>query len=109
MAYDETLARRVDELLDDEPDLTEKKMFGGLAFMINGNMAVGIGGDSLIVRIGLDAFEAALAEPGVEEFGDSGRPMRGWVLVSPDRLADEPALASWVNRGRGIAKSLPPK
>lgn len=109
MAYDETLARRVASILDDEPDLSEKKMFGGLAFMVSGNMAVGVSGDSLMVRVGAEHYEATLAEPGVQEFGKTGSPMRGWVLVSPNRLDGEPTLESWVDRGRAVAKSLDPK
>lgn len=109
MAYDQALADRVADHLDDEPTLTEKKMFGGLAFLIEGNMAVGVSGDSLMVRVGAENYEAALAEPGVEVFGKTGREMKGWVFVKPSLISEEDKLGSWVDRGRSIAKSLPPK
>lgn len=109
MAYDQTLAERVADHLSDEPTLAEKKMFGGLAYLIDGNMAVGISGDSLMVRVGAENYATALAEPGVEIFGKTGREMRGWVFVKPSLIADESSLGSWIDRGRSIAKSLPPK
>lgn len=109
MAYDQTLADRVADYLAEEPTLSDKKMFGGLAFLIDGNMAVGISGDSLMVRVGADKYEAALAEPGVEVFGKTGREMKGWVFVKPSLIADQAGLGSWIDRGRSIAKSLPPK
>lgn len=109
MPYDENLAEKVREILDQNQDLVEKKMFGGLAFLTRGNMAVGISGDSLMVRVGVDAYQDAMAEPGVDVFGKSGSPMTGWVLVSPSRLSDEPGLMHWVDRGMSFASTLPPK
>jgi TfoX/Sxy family transcriptional regulator of competence genes len=109
MAYDETLAERTAEELGDEPDLSEKKMFGGLAFLINGNMAVGVSGNSLMVRVGPEEYESALDEPGVNVFDKTGRPMRGWVLVSSLSISDSDGLAYWVGRGRKFASALPPK
>ena len=109
MAFNENLAERVRDLLADQPDLTEQKMFGGLAFLLSGNMAVGVSGDSLMVRVGADNYEATLAEPGVAVFGKTGSPMRGWVLASPGIIDSDDGLAVWVDRGATIAKALPPK
>ena len=75
MAYDEGLATRVREVLGDQPELVEKKMFGGLAFLLNGNMACGVRGEDLIVRVAAEAADAALGEPGTRPFDLTGRPM----------------------------------
>lgn len=107
MAYDESLAERVRERLHDAV-VTEKKMFGGLAFMEHGNMTVGVLGDDLIARVGPEATDAALARPGTRVFDFTGRPMRGWVVVAGDGLEDD-ALAGWVEQARGYAATLPPK
>src|SRR4051794_41598523 len=101
MAYDERFAERVRDLVSVRPGVTEKKMFGGIGWMINGNMALGVmstGG--LIVRIDPDETEAVLAEPGVGVLERKGsKPMTGMVVVSLDELDDDAALASWVDRG----------
>lgn len=109
MAYSELLAERIRDHLADQRDLSEKKMFGGLAFMVAGNMAVGVSGESLMVRVGVDDYENALEEEGVAEFGKTGSPMRGWVLVSPESISSDVSLREWVDRGRSIATGLPPK
>jgi hypothetical protein len=109
MAYDEGLAVRVRELLGDRIGVAEKRMFGGLAFLVNGNMACGVHGDDLIVRLAADATEAALAEPGTRPFDLTGRPMRGWLLVTPDAHAEDQDLRRWIGRGVAYAGSLPPK
>lgn len=109
MAYDELLAERVADLLATESTLTEKKMFGGIAFMVQGNMAVGVSGDSLMVRVGKETYEEALAESGVDVLGPGGTPMTGWVLVAPERINDDDGLEDWVERGRQTAVGLPPK
>ena len=106
MAYDEGLATRVREVLGDQPELVEKKMFGGLAFLMHGNMACGVRGDDLIVRV---AAEAALGEPGTRPFDLTGRPMRGWLLVDADGHAEDDDLRRWVDRGLAYANLLPPK
>ena len=106
MAYDERLAERVDAAIGDREGIRDQKMFGGVAWMLNGNMAVGIIGDELIVRLGDQGGEAALAEPGTRPFDMTGRPMKGFVVV---RVDDDDALASWVARGLEYAGSLPPK
>jgi hypothetical protein len=109
MAYNEGLATRVRDLLGDRPGLVEKKMFGGLAFLLYGNMACGVRGDDLMVRMDPDVSDAALAEPGVRPFDMTGRPMKGWLLVSADAHAEDDDLRRWVGRGLSYAGSLPPR
>ena len=110
MAYGERLAERVRDLLEARSAVTEKKMFGGVAWMINGNMAVGVsrrGG--LFVRVEPEEAEALLEELHVGEFGPKDSPMKGFVLVDPGILDDEHTLALWVDRGADRASSMPPK
>jgi hypothetical protein len=109
MAYDEDLADRVRDQLAAEPAVTEKAMFGGLAFLLEGNMAVGLSGDELMVRVGPDAADDALARPHTRPFDMTGRPMKGWILVAPEGVAEEDDLSAWVARGVDLARSLPPK
>jgi TfoX N-terminal domain len=109
MAYDEGLATPVREVLDEQPRVAEKQMFGGLAFLVHGNMACGVRGEDLIVRVAADTAEAALAEPGVRPFDLTGWPMTGWLLVDPDGHAEAEDLRRWVDRGLAHASSLPPK
>ena len=109
MAFDEALAARVRPLLAKVGGVAEKKMFGGLAFLVHGNMSVGIHGSELIVRIDPSATDEAVKEPGVRIFDITGRPMKGWLLVSAEALAQKQSLAAWVNRGVSFARSLPPK
>lgn len=108
MAYDEVLAERLRDLLAEVAAVTEKKMFGGLCLLEHGNMIVGVMGDDLIVRVGAEHKDAALARPGVREFDFTGRPMRGFVVVDGEHLDDE-VLAEWVESARKFAGSLPPK
>ncbi|MGF0174324.1 TfoX/Sxy family protein [Streptomyces sp. Marseille-Q5077] len=109
MAYDEGLAERIRERLGADPEISEKRMFGGLAFLCRGNMAVGVTGDDLMVRVGPDATDAALARPGARIFDMTGRPMRGWVVVDGTAVAEDEALAAWADEGRAFAAGLPPK
>jgi hypothetical protein len=112
MAYDEALAARVRDLLADSeaaPDLREQKMFGGIGFLLAGNICVGVHGDSLIVRLPHEDADAALDLPHVRPFDITGRPMHGWLFVAPDGLRTKRALAAWVERGRAFASTLPPK
>lgn len=109
MAYDEGLAERVRTLLGDDADVSERKMFGGLAFMYAGNMACGIVGDELMVRVGADAWADALTQPAAREMDFTGRSMKGMVYVGVDGLAEDGDLQTWVDRGVAIAGSLPPK
>jgi len=110
MAYGEELAERIRDLLAAEP-VVEKKMFGGLAFLIGGNMSVAASGQGgLMVHIDPSVTDELMAEPGAAEFTMKGRgPMKGWLRVSSDVLADELTLDKWVTRGVTYARSLPPK
>ena len=109
MAYDHDLADRVREHLAGEYAISERAMFGGLAFMLEGNMAVGVSGDGLMVRVGPEGTEEALALPHTRPFEMRGRPTRGFVRVDPPGVASEEALDAWVGRGVAYAGSLPPK
>ncbi|MET8124365.1 TfoX/Sxy family protein [Streptomyces sp. NPDC005065] len=109
MAYDEGLAQRIRERLGAQDHITEKRMFGGLSFLCHGNMAVGVIGDEMIVRVGPDSTEAALARPGARAFDFSSRPMRGWVTVAASALATDATLLAWIDEGHGCALGLPPK
>jgi hypothetical protein len=109
MAYDEGLATRLRDLIGGEPGLAEKKMFGGLAMLLDGNMAVGVHGEDLIVRSDPGQQEQLLAEPGTRVFDLTGRPMKGWVLVAVGGCAEDGDLRRWVDRGLAYARSLPPK
>jgi len=109
MAFDEQLANSVRKQLGRKPGLVEKKMFGGLAFLINGNMSVGVHGKDLIVRIDPEAAGTAVKEPGVRVFDLTGRPMKGWLLVGDAGIKDQPSLAKWVRRGIDYAATLPKK
>jgi TfoX/Sxy family transcriptional regulator of competence genes len=109
VAFDEALAARVRGILGDSEGLAEKKMFGGIALLVDGNMACGVHDDELIVRIPPEEGEAALEEPYVRVFDMTSRPMKGWVLIAPDGVATERDLSSWVAKGVRFARSLPPK
>jgi TfoX/Sxy family transcriptional regulator of competence genes len=109
MAYDEGLAHRVRDIMNEEPGLVEKKMFGGVGFMLNGNMACGVNKDDLIVRVGPDRYEQTVIQPHARPFDFTGRPMKGWVMVGPDGVSAEDDLKNWVTQGITFARSLPPK
>jgi hypothetical protein len=110
MAYDEQLAGRIRDHLVGVP-VVERKMFGGLAFLLGGHLGVSASGrGGMLVRVSPDDSEAALAEPGAAPMQMSNRPpMTGWIHVSPDVLDDEAVLEAWIDRGVGYAGSLPPK
>ncbi len=109
MAYDERLAERVLDILGAEPSLVQKRMFGGVAVMLQGNLACGVLKNDLIVRVGKEQQAAALAQPHVREMDFTGRPMRGWVVVGPEATDDDASLEDWVATGAAYALSLPPK
>jgi TfoX/Sxy family transcriptional regulator of competence genes len=110
MAYDEDLAQRIREQLADQDGVTEKAMFGGLAFLVHGNMAVGVAStDELMVRVGPDATDEALAKPHTRLFDMTGRPMKGWILVGREGFKTKRQLGAWVARGVAFAGGLPPK
>ena len=109
MAYDEHLAVQVRSQLSRQSGVVEKRMFGGVAFLLNGNMAVGIHRDALIVRTSAEKAEAALKESGIRVFDITGRPMKGWLIVEPRALKEPQALARWIKCGVDYAASLPKK
>jgi TfoX/Sxy family transcriptional regulator of competence genes len=109
MAYDEGLAHRIREVLSDQPNVVEKKMFGGIAFMVQGNMAVGVVKDNLMVRMDPAGYDDALAQPYVHEMDFTGRPMKGWIYILPEGIADDADLIRWIGLGVDYARSLPPK
>ena len=110
MAYDEELANRLREQLAGVGPVTERKMFGGLAFLLDGNMSVSASRNGgLLARIDPDETEAALAQEHVERMVMGGRSMDGWITVAPEGLTTEAELAAWVDRSVAYVKTLPPK
>lgn len=109
MAYDENLSLRIRALLANVSGLEEKKMFGGVGFLVNGNMACGVHKNSLIVRVGPEKYQAALGNEHAGVFDMTGRPMTGWVMVSPPGFEKENELSDWVLQGLKFARSLPPR
>ena len=110
MAYDEDLAERIRDLLRDEPALTEKRMFGGLAFLVGGNMAVAASGDGgILVRVDPADSETLVATTNARPMEMRGRQMKAWLRVDTLDVRTKPQLAKWVERGAAYARSLPPK
>jgi hypothetical protein len=109
MAYSESLARRVRDLVVRQRGITEKKMFGGVAFLLDGNMLIGVWKSSLIVRLGSAQADLALTEPFVVEFDITGKPMRGWVMVEPDGLETDQQLGEWIQCADAFVSALPKK
>ena len=109
MAFDETLAARIREGLARKKNIEDKKMFGGVGFLLNGNMLVGVWKDSLIVRLGPDGYEVALLQSHVREFDITGKPMKGWVMVEPEGIEDDDQLAGWIERAANFVKTWPKK
>ena len=109
MAYDEVLAGRIGALIGRRKGVTQKKMFGGLTFLVNGNMACGALKQDLVVRLGPEGTERALARKGTRPMDFTGRPMKGIVYVEPGALRTEAALKKWVEEGVAYARTLPAK
>jgi hypothetical protein len=109
MAYDPGLAQRIREALGQRPGLEERRMFGGLAFLLDGKMFVGVNGSTLMARVGPERYEDALALPHVREMDFTGRPLRGYVYIAPAGLAEDRDLEAWVNGCAGFVASLPAK
>jgi TfoX/Sxy family transcriptional regulator of competence genes len=109
MAYDEDLAQRVRSLIENKRGYSEKKMFGGIGFMLHGNMACGVIRQDLIVRVGADAYLDALVQPHVELFDMTGRAMTGWVIVKQPGCQEDQDLEVWVEHSVKYARTLPPK
>lgn len=110
MAYDEDLANRIRELVAGEPHMTEQRMFGGLAFLLAGNMSVAASGQGgLIVHVDPEHTASLVAKPHAQPFEMRGRAMQGWLRIDAEGLRTKRQLESWVGRGVGYARSLPPK
>jgi TfoX/Sxy family transcriptional regulator of competence genes len=110
MTYDEELADRIRELIGGEPDLAEKKMFGGLAFLIRGNMAIGASGEGgILVRVDPEETDSLVETSSARPMEMRGREMKGWLRVDSEEVASRDALAEWVARGTAYARSLPSK
>jgi TfoX/Sxy family transcriptional regulator of competence genes len=109
MAYNEALAQRMRTKLKGQRGLIEKRMFGGIGFLVHGNLACGVHKNEMIVRLGMDKFDAALKRPGARIFDMTGKPMQGWLLVSANGYKSEAALTAWIKESLSFAKSLPAK
>jgi TfoX/Sxy family transcriptional regulator of competence genes len=109
MPYDTLLTTRIRAALGPLPELIEKTMFGGVGFLVNGNMACGVHKNDLIVRVGPAGYAAALSRPHTKVFDMAGRPMSGWVMVEPQGCATESDLQAWLAQGLAFARSLPGK
>ena len=109
MAFSEELAERVRPHLQDMPDYAEKKMFGGLAFMVRGHMCAGILGDELMVRVGKEMYDDALDRPHVRPMDFTGRPMTGFVCVEPEGVASDSGMADFVDLALQFNATMPPK
>ena len=109
MAFDKSLAARIRQHLARRKSVEEKKMFGGVGFLLHGNMLVGVWKDSLIARLGPDEGDLALLEPHVKEFDITGRAMKGWVLVEPEGVEGDDQLAGWIKRALKFVGTLPAK
>jgi hypothetical protein len=109
VAYNEPLAERVRHALEGIPELVERRMFGGVGFMVRGNMACGVHEDGLIVRVGPEAYQRAIMEPHTRPFDLTGRPMKGWVVVVPEGYQSEGDLRARVQEGLDFALTLPAK
>ncbi len=107
MAFDPGLAQRVREVLGERPGITERRMFGGLAFMVHGRMFVGVQDGSLMARVGPERHDDALAMPCVRLMDFTGRPMKGYVYIDPPAIAEDPALQAWVRWCVDYAAALP--
>jgi TfoX/Sxy family transcriptional regulator of competence genes len=109
MAYDTNLAQRIRQILDTQPYMTERKMFGGISFLVQGNIACGILGDELMVRVGPEEQSSVLKEPDVRIFDLTGRPSKSIVMVSAPAFNSRAELRKWVKRGVDFALTLPAK
>jgi hypothetical protein len=109
MAYSESLAFRIRDVFKGQRGITEKKMFGGVGFMLHGNMCVGIWQTSLILRLGVEQAAMALKEPYVVEFDPTGRPMKGWVMVEAEGIETDEQLGYWIEQAVEFVETLPRK
>jgi TfoX/Sxy family transcriptional regulator of competence genes len=109
MAFDESLAQRIRDALARKKSIEERKMFGGICFLLNGNMLVGVWKDSLIARLGPEQGDEALLEPHVKVFDITGKPMKNWILVEPEGVVEDEQLKDWIQRAVKFVGKLPAK
>ena len=109
MAYSESLAERMRGIVARRRGINEKKMFGGICFLLNGNMCVGVWKNSLIARLGQEHGDEALLEPHVKKMDITGKPMKGWVIVEPDGVEDDRQLSHWIEQAITFVRTLPIK
>jgi TfoX/Sxy family transcriptional regulator of competence genes len=109
MSMNESIAEKIRAEVNHYPDVVEKRMFGGIGFIVNGNMACGVNGSDLIVRVGPEQSQAALSRPHTKVFDMTGRPMAGWIKIAPEGFASQQDLKDWVKQGMEYALTLPPK
>jgi TfoX/Sxy family transcriptional regulator of competence genes len=109
MPYDETVRERINRVLKDWPDTVEKKMFGGVCTLLQGNMVCGVYKEFLILRLGPEQAAEALAQAHCRPFDITGRAMKGWVMVTPAGIAGDSVLAEWLSQARTFVETLPPK
>ena len=109
MAYDAELAERVRQALNGMRGITERQMFGGLCFMLGGNMTAGLVGDTLMLRVGPLEYDSCLALPHAREMDFTGRPLRGYIYVAPAGIKTDRALAAWLDRALAFGRTLPAK
>jgi TfoX/Sxy family transcriptional regulator of competence genes len=109
MAASKSLVERIRHVLSRRRGITEKKMFGGVCFLLNGNMLVAVWVDSLVVRVGTEQAEMALTEPDVREMDLTGRPMKGWIIVGQDGIDSDQQLTRWIDLSLTFVRTLPAK
>ena len=109
MPYDEHLTARMRAAIGPLPEMEEKKMFGGVGFLVNGNMACGVHKDGMIGRVGPEKYDEALSRPHTRVFDMTGRPMTGWIVVEPAGVASQTDLRRWIDQGVKFTVTLPPK
>jgi TfoX/Sxy family transcriptional regulator of competence genes len=109
MVFDEALAGRIRRRLARRKNVDERKMFGGIGFLLNGNLLVGVWKESLVVRLGEEEGQEALKEPHVKKFDITGKPMRNWVLVGPEGIQNDEQLSAWIQRAVKFVGALPVK
>ena len=109
MAYDESVAQRVRNAIANRDGLSERKMFGGLCLMLNGNMFAGVINDELMLRVGADNSDTLLAKPGARAMDFTGKPMKGYIYVASSAFATPDTLDEWLGHALGFVETLPPK
>lgn len=109
MAYNENLAKRIESRIYSIKELDAKKMFGGIGYMVNGHMAIGVHNDNMIIRVGTENYDELLCKPFAKEFDITGRSMTGWIMVDVNHLESDDDLEFWIKKGIDFASSLPPK